>query len=220
MLVLAGHRSLTLLLLALAHLLVACGSNMGSPSATGSPPPPIASVSPTPALPSFAEPSATPSPTPETTGFAFAAEDIAAYYETQGFVCSATRPSTEAAGFTVRTCETTDDVGRGRVIGLVTDPAGGLANAFAGVKGTETETILDPTDALDPLAGFLGAALGEDRGTGLLTWLASHLGDTYAETTSGIIKVATFTESEDDHSTLYLEIANQAYLDALPAPSP
>lgn len=212
----ARHRSLTLLLAAIALLLAACGSTTVIPNPAASPTSTIASPSPTPALPSSLEASPTPSPTPVTTGFAFAAQDIAGYYETQGYICSAPLPSTEAAGYTVRICETTDEVGRVRVIGLVTDPYGGLANGFASVKGTESETILGPTDALDPFAGFLGVMLGEERGAALLTWLASHLGDTYAETKSGPIKVATYTESDDDHSTLYIEVANQAYLDASP----
>jgi hypothetical protein len=100
------------------------------------------------------------------------------------------------------------------VIGVVTDPRGGLANGFASVQGNDTEEFLAPLDALEPLAGFLGAMLGEDQGSTLLPWLAGHLGDTYAETTIGPIKVATYTESEDDHSKLYVELANQAYLDA------
>lgn len=120
----------------------------------------------------------------------------------------------------VRTCARTDDAGRSQTVGLVTDPDGGLANGFASVKGPETETILAPIDALDPLSGFLGATLGEEQGTALLTWLASHLGDTYAETTSGQIKVATYTESDEDHSTLYVEVANSAYLDAAPVAAP
>ncbi len=158
--------------------------------------------------------------TPNTTGFAFEAEDIAAFYESQGYTCVALKPSSKAAGFMVRTCERTDEAGRTRVIGLVTDPDGGLANGFASVKGTDAETILAPIDALDELAGFLGATLGEDQGSALLTWLASHLGDTYAETATGPIKVATYTESEDDHSVLYVEVANQAYLDAPAVESP
>jgi hypothetical protein len=214
------HPSPASLAVAAAVLLAACGSTVVSPSPSASPSAPTTSPSPTEALPSASGPPASASPTPNTTGFAFAAEDIAAYYETQGYVCSAPQPSTAAAGYTVRTCQTIDDAGRTRVIGLVTDPDGGLANGFASVKGTDAETILAPIDALDPLAGFLGAMLGEEQGASLLSWLASHLGDTYAETTGGPIKVATYTESEDDHSTLYVEVANQAYLDASPAPSP
>lgn len=120
----------------------------------------------------------------------------------------------KAVGFFLRSCETVDDAGRMRVVGVVTDPSGGLANGFASVQGKETETFLAPVDALEPLAGFLGAMLGEDQGSTLLPWLAGHLGDAYAETTIGPIKVATYTQSEQDHSKLYVEVANQAYLDA------
>lgn len=214
-------RILALIVVATSLLLAACGSTSVTPSLTASPSPTLASASsPSPALPAPSEPPASVTPTAETTGFAFAAEDIAAYYESQGYACGAPQPSANAAGFTFRTCESVDDVGRTRVIGLVTDPYGGLANGFASVKGNDTETILAPIDALDPLAGFLGAMLGEEQGAALLTWLASYLGDTYAETMSGPIKVATYTESEEDHSTLYVELANRAYLDAPPVESP
>jgi hypothetical protein len=217
---LSGHRRLTSLIVAAALLAAACGSSVVSPASPAASPSltPAPSSAP-PARPSASEPPSSASPTANTTGFAFAAEAIVAYYETRGYVCSAVQPSTTAAGYTVRSCQTTDDAGRTHVIGLVTDPEGGLANGFASVKGTEAETILAPIDALDPLAGFLGVMLGEDEGAAQLTWLASHLGDTYAQTTSGPIRVATYTESEEDHSTLYVEVANQAYLDA-PAPSP
>ena len=171
-------------------------------------------------MPSLSKLPASANTTANTSGFAFAAEDIAAYYESQGYACIAPQPSAKASGFTFRSCELTDDAGRRRVIGLVTDPDGGMANGFASVRGTDAETILAPIDALDPLSGFLGATLGEEQGTALLTWLASHLGDAYAETISGPIKVATYTESENDHSTLYVEVANQAYLDAPPVESP
>ena len=214
------HRQLILasLVVATALLLAACGPNTVTPKPTVSPAPTPDSASP--AAPSVSETPASAIPTANTTGFAFAAEDIAAYYETQGYICAAPQPSTKAAGFTVRTCQETDAAGRTRVIGLVTDPSGDLANGFASLKGTATETILAPVDVLDPLSGFLGATLGEERGGALLTWLASHLGDTYAETTSGPVKVATYTESATDHSTLYVEVGNQAYLAAPPAASP
>jgi hypothetical protein len=123
-------------------------------------------------------------------------------------------------GFLVRTCEKVDDAGRVRAVGVVTDPSGGLADGFASVQGKGTETFLAPIDALDPLAGFLGAMLGEDQGSTLLPWLAGHLGDAYAETAIGAIKVATYTESAQDHSKLYVEVANQAYLDAAGVPVP
>jgi hypothetical protein len=198
-------------------VLAACGPTVPSGGAA-SPSPTLAAASLP--VPLASGPPASANPTANTTGFAFAAEDIAAYYQSKGYACAAPQPSTKAAGFTLRTCQATDDAGRTRIVGLVTDPAGGLANAFASVRGKETETILAPIDALDPLSGFLGATLGEEQGAALLTWLALHLGDAYAETTSGPIKVATYSESADDHSTLYVELANQAYLDASPPASP
>jgi hypothetical protein len=217
---LSRGRVLASFAVATSLLVASCGSSTVTPSLTASPSPTLAPASPSPAISSPSEPPASAAPTANTTGFVFAAEDIAAYYESQGYACAAPQPSTKAAGFTFRTCQKTDDAGRTRLVGLVTDPAGSLANGFASVKGKDTETILAPIDALDPLSGFLGAMLGEEQGAALLTWLASHLGDTYAETTSGPVKVATYTESADDHSTLYVEVANRAYLDAPPVKSP
>jgi hypothetical protein len=200
-------------------LIAGCGSTPVTPPVTASPTATPEAPSST-ALSSPLQPSASPSATANTTGFAFAAEDIAAYYATQGYACAPPKPSTKAAGYTLQTCETVDKDGRTRVVGLVTDPAGGLANGFASVKGKDGETILASVDALDPLSGFLGAMLGEERGAALLTWLASNLGDSYAETVSGPIRIATYTESADDFSTLYVEVANQGYLDATPVASP
>ena len=149
-------------------------------------------------------------------GFAFEADDIVAYYATQGYTCAPAQSSAKAPGFTMRRCHRTDEYGRTRVIGLVMDPDGSLADAFASVGGKTGETVLAPIDALDPLSGFLGATLGETQGGGLVTWLASHLGDAHAETVSGPITIATYTASEDDHSTLYIEMANQTYLEVAP----
>jgi hypothetical protein len=220
LLLIVRHGSLASLLVVSAVLFTACGSTESTLSAGISPSPSAAPRSSDPVSPSPATPAPSATPTADTTGFAFAAEDVAAYYETQGYACGPPQPSTVAAGYTLHSCQIVDEAGRTRIVGLVTDPYGGLADGFASVKGTDSETILAPIDALDPLAGFLGALLGEQRGAALLTWLASHLGDAYAETSSGPIKVATYTESADDHSTLYVELANQAYLDASPAPSP
>jgi hypothetical protein len=168
---------------------------------------------PSPTTAASSPPAGSAAPTP-TTGFAFSADAVVAYYEGEGYQCDDLRPSTTAAGFFLRTCEQVDAAGRTRVVGIVTDPDGGLANGFASVQGTPVEDILAPVDALEPLAGFLGAMLGEDQGSTLLPWLAGHLGDAYAETATGPITVATYTEAEDDHAKLYVEVANQAYLDA------
>lgn len=180
------------------------------PSAVVTPSPSRApSPIPLPTIESLA-PGATPVP------FPFPADAVVGYYESQGYECAAARPSTEAAGYLFRRCELTDGDGRIRVIGIVTDTEGELAGGFASVQGTSTESILDPVIALEPLSGFLGAMLGETQGAAHLPWLASHLGDTYASMKFGDLTIATYTGSANDHSKLYLEVANQAYLDAPP----
>jgi hypothetical protein len=159
-----------------------------------------------------------PEVTPNRIGFAFDAEAVVAYYEGVGYECSEPRPSTEAAGYTVRTCQRVDPAGRTLTIGLVTDAAGALGNAFASVQAVEGEAVLDPVDALDPLSGFLGAMLGSDRSEGIVEWLAGHAGDAYAETSDGGLRIATYTPAEDDHTTILVELADQGYLEA-PTPS-
>lgn len=151
-------------------------------------------------------------------GFAFDAESIAGYYRTLGYGCIGPQPSLQAAGYLYRSCQVVDPDGRTRVIGLVTDQADELADAFASVQGKVGETILDPAIALDPLAAFLGATLGEVQGESLLPWLAGHLGDAYTTTTIADLTVATYSETPEDHSKLYVEIANPTYM-AAPRPS-
>jgi hypothetical protein len=207
---------LPLLVLVLAILLVSCGtpvpSSQGPSAAAGSP------VSSQPKSTESALPTGSALPTPAPSGFAFSDEAVIGYYQSQGFACGQVQPSSSAAGYFYRGCQKVDASGRTLAIGLVTDPSGALADAYASVQGTATETILNPTDALDHLAGFLGAMLGTVRGNSLLTWLAGHLGDEYAETTIDILRVATYTQSKTDHSRLYVELANHAYLKA-PLPS-
>jgi hypothetical protein len=195
------------LVLVTTLVLTACGSTAPTPSRQPT-------TSPTFEAASEAAPPGSATPTPDATGFAFSVEAVVGYYEGQGYACDAVQPSTSAAGYSYRSCQAQDADGRTLVVGLVTDPDGALADGFASVQGNELESILAPSDALDPLSGFLGATLGEERGAALLMWLAGHLGDDYAETTTEGIRVATYTESESDHSKLYLEVANQAYLDA------
>jgi len=219
------------ILLVAAMLVAACGSasqTLSSPVST--PPgvtPPVSGVSGGPVPSSTRSSASTPStgttaPASQaatSTGFPFAPGDIVAFYESRGYACTDQKPSTKALGYFFRTCQKVDSAGRTLVVGVVTDPKGGLADAFASVQGTTGETFLDPVDALEPLAGFLGVMLGEEAGTAALPWLAGHLGDAYAETTSGQISVATYTASPDDHSRLYVEVANRAYLDASAVPS-
>jgi hypothetical protein len=99
----------------------------------------------------------------------------------------------------------------------VTDPAGRLGNGFASVTALPSEDVLEPTDALDTLSGFLGAMLGDAAATAQLQWLASHLGDTYGETKVGAGTIATYTESADDPTRIYVEVAGPSYL-AAPGP--
>ena len=176
---------------------------IGLPSATATAPPPS---------------SGSPEPAPSA-GFAFDPESIVGYYETLGYACAPVQPSTKAAGYSYRACQLVDADGRTRVVGIVTDRADNVADAYASVAGTGTEPILDPAVALEPLSAFLGATLGMRQGESVLPWLASHLGDVYASTTIGELSVATYTATPDDHSTLFVEIANRTYLEA-PAPSP
>lgn len=202
-------------------VLAACASPIVTPHSTSSTlPTAVSTAPPSSATAASFAPTGSAKATVTTNGFAFTAEDVVAYYESQGYQCTAQQPSTKAAGFFFRTCEKVDEAGRTRGMGVVTDPAGAVADAFASVQGTSSETFLAPTDALDPLAGFLGAMLGEDQGSAALLWLADHLGDAYSETTIGAIRIATYTESENDHSKLYVEVANQGYLDAPAVPSP
>lgn len=162
--------------------------------------------------------SASSLPTPAPSGFGFSVEAVIAYYEGQGFTCDQIQPSATATGYFFQGCQMVDANRRTLALGFVTDPSGDLADGYASVQGRPPESILEPTVALDHLSGFLGAMLGEERGTSLLEWLAGHLGDAYAQTTIDVLVVATYTQSPTDHSSLYLEIANQDYINA-PAPS-
>jgi hypothetical protein len=157
-------------------------------------------------------------PVPSAGFFAFDAESIVGYYATLGYSCGAVQPSTQAAGYSFRSCQLVDTDGRTRAIGIVTDAADDVADAYASVRGGASETVLEPSAVIDPFAAFLGAMLGESQGASVLPWLAGHLGDTYVTTTLGELTIATYTQSADDHSKLSVEIANAAYL-AAPHPS-
>jgi hypothetical protein len=209
------HRPIIVLLWAIATLTIACSPNQ-VPTPTQAPagsPGPAGTVPTTPS-PASGVASEAPEVTPNTVGFAFAADDVLAYYESAGYTCTGPSPSTEASGYTVRTCSLVDPAGRTRTVGLVTDPTGALGNAFASIEPAEGEELVEPIDALDPLSGFLGAMLGSERGGALVEWLAGHAGDAYAETSDGGLRIATYTPAEDDLSAIYVELADQAYLDA------
>jgi hypothetical protein len=205
------HVYWSILAFSCAAVLAACASASSlSPRAASEQASPLPSAS--------ATESGSSLPTPAPSGFGFNVEAVIAYYEGQGFTCDQIQPSATAAGYFFQGCQLVDADGRTLGLGFVTDPSGNLADGYASVRGLADEPILDPTDALDHLSGFLGAMLGEARGTSLLEWLAGHLGDAYAETTIDVLTVASYTQSPTDHSTLFLEIADQDYLDA-PRPS-
>jgi hypothetical protein len=201
------------LLLALLIVLVSACTAAASPSQQ-----PTAR----PSLAASAAPSASQSesslPTPAPSGFAFSVGAVIGYYESRGFICDEIQPSATAAGHFYQGCQMQDADGQTLAVGFVTNPSGDLADAYASVQAPPNEPILEPTDALDHLSGFLGAMLGEVRGTSLLEWLAGHLGDEYAQSTIDTLVVATYTQSATDHSRLYLELADQDYINA-PAPS-
>lgn len=203
-----------------ACVLLACAT-----TETPTPSPANPTIGPTatpPSTPADDQPSETPPPPTPTApasptrgaGFAFVADDVLGYYEGLGYECTDWRPSTTAADFSYRSCASVDGDGRTLVIGVVVDPDGELANGFASVEAAAGQTSLAPIDALEPLAGFLGAMLGEERGAAILTWFATHLGDEYAETPDGALRVATYTDLEGEAPRIYVEVANQTYLDA------
>jgi hypothetical protein len=192
-----------------------CAPVVESPTPTGVAPKPTAGLSSPPPTGAV-----TPIPAPTNEGFPFAASAITGYYETLGYACDDERSSSVADGFRVRTCTLVDPDGRTRTIGVVTDAAGLVANGFASISGAPDEDFLEPTIALEPLSAFLGAMLGAEPGAELVPWLAGHLGDTYAQTTAGPITVGTYTPGADDHSTLTVEVGNDAYLNAPGTPGP
>jgi len=191
----------------------ACAPAASPPPSTGTPT--GAAVASTAPASSGAGPSSAPAPSAGF--FAFDAESIVGYYASLGYTCGAVQPSTQAAGYSFRSCQLVDTDGRTRAIGITTDPADDVAEAYASLQGAASETVLDPTVAIEPFSAFLGAMLGETQGESLLPWLAGHIGDTDAKTTLGGLTTATYSESADDHSKLYVEIANAAYL-AAPRP--
>jgi len=216
-------RRTSLTISAAGVLLVAgCGSAAAPSVAPGSSSVPVRTPStrPTPAgSPGTSAPLLSGAPEPTVAPpFAFSADSVIEFYQSeQGVTCQAAVPSTKARGWSVRTCQWQDAAARQVAIGVVTDPAGQPGDSFASVTALPGEELLAPTAALDTLSGFLGAMIGEGPATGLLSWLAGHLGDEYAETSFGAGRIATYTESGDDPTRIYLEVAGPTYL-AAPTP--
>ncbi len=217
------QRTAFLGLAAVAILVVAgCGTSVEPTTADGQSSLPTMAIptsiaqTPTAAAGSSAPASAAASPFADVP-FAFPADSVVGFYEGEGLTCAAPVPSRKAAGWTVTTCQGADAAGRPIAVGVVTDPAGRLGNGFASVTALPDAELLEPTDALDMLSGFLGAMLGDAAASDLLPWLAGHLGDEYATTSFGGGTIATYTESADDPTRIYVEVAGPAYL-AAPAP--
>lgn len=137
---------------------------------------------------------------------------MVAYYVGQGYTCGGWRTSAVVAGLSERDCALVDDSGRQRAIRFVIDAAGALTSGRAAVSAAGTEQSLAPIDALEPLAGFLGAMLGDERGAAALPWLATHLGDEYADTEAGALRIATYSRTDEGTAWLCVEAAHPDYL--------
>ena len=200
-------------------VLAACGSaaSTTAPSPPQSVPPRPTEIASAPVASEFGSP--LPDTRPSSSaglGFEFPADAVAGFYETEGLTCGAPTPSRTAAGWFVTTCQGPDGAGRPVTVGLITDDRGTLGAGFAAVTALPEEDVLEPTDALDTLSGFLGAMLGAERASPLLPWLAGHLGNEYDETAAGDTVVATYLESADDPTRIYLEVDGPDYLAAGP----
>jgi len=225
--------------LAAAIGLAACGA---TGSGTEAPSAQVPTPAPATATPAAATAGPTPSPTTETTqvptpsptrdpnaspsdapasapadlgGFGYAPGDVLDYYVGEGFVCEDPKPSTQAAGYTqVRCLKAGEGDAPTAIVSLVVSDKGVTGDAFAGyvtpagTKGPETKA------AYEHLAGFLGAMLGTDAGTEAATWLAQNLGKEQAQTRVGEILVGTYPEDDAGGVGSYVELANQAFMDA------
>jgi hypothetical protein len=145
------------------------------------------------------------------TGFAFDAASVLGYYESVGYACEDPVPDATVPGHVARTCRLVDANGRTRTIRLIADGDGRLVRGSAGMTGAAGEGMVDPLVALEPLAGFLGAMLGEARGSQLLPWLAGHLGDRREETTAGGLDVLTYIEDGAGQAALVVEVLDPDY---------
>ncbi|HXG26812.1 MAG TPA: hypothetical protein VNL94_08185 [Candidatus Binatia bacterium] len=181
--------------------------------------PPIATPAPTPPAASGAPgtPDATGTVEVPATGFAFDAESVLGYYESIGFACVDPVPAAEPPlDHLQRWCERTESNGRVRVVGVFTDAQGRLVDGYASIRGAPGEQMVPVEEALEPLAGYLGAMLGEARGGEMLRWLAGSLGDEYVRATStdGSLVVVTYRVNVDGQLVLFVEVATPEFWEA------
>ena len=214
--------------LAGAILLAGCGGAAATPAPSAAPaatPAPAPAATPAPPAAPTAAPTAKPTAAPIATpaastaanlgGFAFPAEQVLNYYESAGFKCEPATPSTLAAGYSVVRCLKADEATKlTTIIALVADENAVMGDAFAGVVGTDGKTSPTPEQAINDLAFFLGAVLGETDGQEAGTWLTEHLGEELAKTAVGDILVATYPGDKDTGLGYYVEVANKAFMDA------
>lgn len=213
----------------------ACGGSAATP-APATPAPATPAPTAAPATPAPTEAPATPAPTEapsveapsldagtpdpaDNGGFAFSAKDLMDYYTSEeGFQCEDPTPSTQAAGYTVQRC--IHDAGNGvsELIAFVVDADGVMGDAFAAYLLDAGSAMPDPADAAPFLSGFSAGLLGTDVFTNdALPWLQENLGKDSAQTEISGLLYGTYTEDDDGGVGLYVESANQAFMDA-PAP--
>jgi hypothetical protein len=154
------------------------------------------------------------SPSGDLGAFAFTADDITNYYTgtDQNLVCAAPKNDTRV-GYSLTVCDKTVGTLRYGIAVVTADVDGSLADGFAFVTDT-TKKAVAPTTAAKHLAGFLGALLGPDNGVAPAQWMATNLGAEYKEEAVGSATVATFNGTNNDPSSLYVEVASARYLAA------
>jgi hypothetical protein len=215
-------RALVITGLLVSMVLAGCGGDPASASPAAQLPTAV-TPAPTPTLAATPPAVATASPTAEATpaasdlpspgSFAFDAAAVFDYYIGEGYACGDASPSSQAEGYLIRRCQL--EAGALTIIfGIVSDEDGTIGNAFMGVLGSDGVTMPSPRDAIDPLAGFLGAMLGQDIGTTTMSWLAERLGEENAETQANGLLAATYAVTDDTGAGLYVELASQAFMDA------
>lgn len=205
----------------------ASGSGTAAPSAQTPTPQPAPTEATTPTATTAPIEATTPAPTDapasattgDLGGFAFPASDVLDYYTSaeQGFVCEDPQPSDVAAGHTKVRCLKTEDSGAVAIVSLVVDANGTTADAFGGyitAAGTEGP---DPKAAAMHLGGFVAAMLGTDIGADAATWVATNLDAVDLVKKFGGITAIIYQENDEGGVGHYVEVANDAYLNA-PAP--
>ncbi len=221
------------LLLAATLVLAACGGSAATPAPTAAPVTPAPTEAPATPAPTEAptEAPVTPEPSIEAPsieagtpdpgdngGFAFRAEDVLAYYMSEGFTCSDPTASTQAQGYIIQRCSMDAGGGVTQLIALVYTNNGVTGDAFAGYLKDPGSEMPAAADAIEFLGGFTAAMLGTDLATNeAIPWLGDNIGSESAQVTYGTLLYGTYTEDDDAGVGIYVETANDAFMNA-PAP--